>query len=214
MGWTGSRATEQTPLIGRTLELGQFENALSACTQNGTGQTLHLRGEAGIGKTRLLDRFRVAAQSASYTCHSIFVPDFGAVRIGDAVWTLFRALLDILLGGAGGKSRANWAVSNELIDAEHRLSLNDLLDLPQPPDLSALYEAMDSGRRRRSIEDTVAALVRGLAARNPLLIMVEDLQWAGSTVLEQLAALASAVSSSRALLVLTSRIDGDPLDQA
>jgi len=49
----------------------------------------------------------VAAQSVGYTCHSVFVLDFGAGRNGDAVRTLVRALLDISLGGAGGKSRAD-----------------------------------------------------------------------------------------------------------
>ncbi len=213
VAWSGSRDAQQVPLIGRKLELGQFGNALAACSQDGTGQTLYLRGEAGIGKTRLLEDFRSAAQSAGYACHSVLVLDFGAGRGGDAVRALARSLLDVPAGGAGARSRADWAVSNGLVDAERALFLNELLELAQPPDLDALYQAMDNSARRRGAEETVALLVSGLAARNPLLISVEDIQWADSIVLEQLAALAFAVSGCRAILLMTARIDGDPLDQ-
>ena len=213
VAWSGSRDAQQVPLIGRKLELGQFGNALAACSQDGTGQTLYLRGEAGIGKTRLLEDFRSAAQSAGYACHSVLVLDFGAGRGGDAVRALVRSLLDVPAGGAGARSRADWAVSNGLVDAERALFLNELLELAQPPDLGALYQAMDNSARRRGAEETVALLVSGLAARNPLLISVEDIQWADSIVLEQLAALAFAVSGCRAILLMTARIDGDPLDQ-
>ena len=214
IGWAGPRTAGKVPLIGRKFELGQFGNALSACAQNGTGQTLYLRGEAGIGKTRLIEDFRTIAQTSGHTCHSVLVLDFGAGRSGDAVRALVRSLLDVPSSGEGAKSRADWAVSSGLVDTERALFLYDLLNLAQPPELSALYQAMDNSARRRGFEEAVAGLVSGLAARGPLLITVEDIQWADSIVLEQLAALAAAVAGCRAVLVLTSRIDGDPLDQA
>ena len=39
--------------VGRQAELGQFAGTSSACLETGTGQAVYIRGEAGIGKTRL-----------------------------------------------------------------------------------------------------------------------------------------------------------------
>ena len=50
-----------------------------------------------------------------------------------------------------------------------------------------------------------------LARTMPVLITIEDLHWADDVTLTYVAALARATPKSRALLVLTSRVDGDPL---
>ena len=41
------------PLVGRDAECAQFRAILAACTGSGSGRAVLLRGEAGIGKTRL-----------------------------------------------------------------------------------------------------------------------------------------------------------------
>jgi hypothetical protein len=46
------------------------------------------------------------------------------------------------------------------------------------------------------------------------LLIVEDLHWAEPATLDSLVALADAVSECPAVLAMTSRIDGDPLDDA
>ena len=92
--------------------------------------------------------------------------------------------------------------------------LHDLLDLPQPTDLRALYDAMDSATRSRGARETVAALVRQASTLAPLLLAIEDVHWADPATLDHLASLADAAAACRAILVMTSRIEGDPLDHA
>ncbi len=92
--------------------------------------------------------------------------------------------------------------------------MNDLLDLAQPTDLRSIYDAMDNANRNRGKQETLAALVRSLSAKHPLFIKIEDLHWAGKLVLAHIAGLAAEVSECPVLLTLTSRIEGDPLDQA
>ena len=53
-----------------------------------------------------------------------------------------------------------------------------------------------------------------LSERQPLLLVVEDVHWADRLTLEHLATLTETVAACPALLVMTSRIDGDPLDHA
>ena len=56
--------------------------------------------------------------------------------------------------------------------------------------------------------------IRGASAVSPIVVIVEDVHWAGLLILSHLAAMASAVADCPAMLVLTSRIEGCPLDQA
>ena len=72
---------------------------------------------------------------------------------------------------------------------------------------------MDNAARNRGKQQTVASLVEKLSARRPLALVVEDIHWADRLALAYLAALAGAVVAVPALLIMTSRIEGDPLDE-
>ena len=92
--------------------------------------------------------------------------------------------------------------------------LNDLLNLPQPIDLRLLYDAMDDAIRGRGRREVMAELVRRASARQPLMLVVEDLHWADESTLQYLAELTATVPECMAVLVMTSRIEGDPIDEA
>jgi tetratricopeptide (TPR) repeat protein len=73
---------------------------------------------------------------------------------------------------------------------------------------------MDDATRTRGKRETVATLVRQMASRQPLLLVMEDVHWADAATLGHLATLAEAVADCATLLVMTSRTEGDPFDQA
>ena len=52
-----------TPFVGRRGELGQFTSILTSCRETGNGQTIYIRGDAGIGKTRLTAELKRLAGS-------------------------------------------------------------------------------------------------------------------------------------------------------
>src|SRR5215472_7055609 len=54
-------APEQGLFVGRSGEMAIFRSALATCRENGSGQAIYVRGEAGIGKTRLIEEFQRAA---------------------------------------------------------------------------------------------------------------------------------------------------------
>ena len=85
-------ALDQRPLVGRRTELHHFRRCCAACREVGRGQAIYLRGEAGIGKTRLVEEFRLAAREAGFACHTGLVLDFGAGTGRDAIRALVRDL--------------------------------------------------------------------------------------------------------------------------
>ncbi len=209
-------AREDRPFVGRRVELAGFRDALIACRTSRAGQTVVVRGEAGIGKTRLIEEFQAQAAAEGFACHTGLVLDFGAGTGQDAIRALMRSLFGLRAGSepAARQAALERAVAADLALLDRRVFLNDLLDLPQPTALRALYDAMDGATRRRGVRDTVAALVRQASTRAPLLLAIEDVHWADQATLEHLASLAETAAACPVLLILTSRIEGDPLDRA
>jgi class 3 adenylate cyclase/tetratricopeptide (TPR) repeat protein len=204
------------PLIGRRRELAQFTSVIETCQSTGQGQSLLLRGEAGIGKSRLVAEFAERARAQGYAVHKGLVLDFGAGKGQDAVRSLVRSLL-ALGSGSGGNERqavAEDVIASGRLNPEDQVFLNDLLDLPQPTELHAIYDAMDNQTRNQHKRDVVTRLVAGTSARLPLLLVIENIHWADRLTLAHLAALAVTVADCPAILVMTARIEDDPLDQA
>lgn len=209
-------ASRAGTFVGRRAELRQFMATLDNCRESGRGEVILLRGQAGIGKTRLLAEFQTIAQRDGIGCHTGLVLDFGVAEGQDAIGALVRSFLAISQGGTVEERRiaAETAVADGLIDAEHRIFLNDLLDIPQPTDLRSIYDAMDNAARNMGKQRTLAALLEAAASQGPVLVAVEDVHWADDLTLDYLAALAMAATDCPALLVITSRIEGDPLGPA
>ncbi len=204
------------PFVGRLRELKQIRSAIEGCLESGLGQSIYIRGEAGIGKTRLVEEAQRLAEEMGFQTHTGLVLDFGVAKGQDAIRALVRSLLD--LRPASSKdlrlATAAAAVNNGLIARDQQIYLNDLLDLEQPPDLKSIHDAMDSAIRIRGQQETFSALVRNRCQAAPLLLKVEDVHWAKPALLSQLAHLAATVGDIAAVLLMTSRIDSDQLNQA
>jgi class 3 adenylate cyclase/predicted ATPase len=204
------------PFVGRHVELQQFQAALATCREAGRGQTVLLRGEAGIGKTRLAEEFQRMARTVGFACHTGLVLDFGAGTGRDTIRALVRSLLGLDAASDTDAVRiaATRALAEGLVAADRAVFLNDLLNLPQPVELRELYDAMDHSARSGNKRAMVAELVRRLGASRPLMLTLEDLHWADAMTLAHATELAATVAECPAVLVMTSRIDGDPLDHA
>ena len=69
---------------------------------------------------------------------------------------------------------------------------------------------MDDDARTSARRETVAEIAKGLAGRAPLGLFIEDVHWADSPTLMYLASLCSALADYPVLLVMTTRIEGNP----
>ncbi len=208
---------DQNPhsFVGRAREKRLFTNAMDGCLESGTGETLVLRGEAGIGKTRLLAEFVEHARRRDVAVYTSLVLDFGAAKGQDVMPALVRSLLGLTQGGGEAEraDAASEAIGAGLVAEEDRSHLNYLLDLPQPEDLEQLYQAMDNEARTRGRRGVVAALIRARAEERPLVLAIEDIHWSTPEVLPYLAQIVTCVAECPALLLMTTRIEGDPLDE-
>jgi class 3 adenylate cyclase/predicted ATPase len=204
------------PFVGRAADRRQFASAVDACRETGCGQVIHVRGEAGIGKSRLVGEFRAAADAAGFSCHSGLILDFGVGKGQDAIGAIVRGLLGMTQadGVDARQAGAQQALDDGLLTVNDAVFLNDLLELPQPTEARGLYDAMDHDARDRGKRACLGRLVTNVAAGTRLLLTVEDIHWADAATMAQVAALAKASAACPVLLVMTSRIEGDPIDQA
>jgi class 3 adenylate cyclase/tetratricopeptide (TPR) repeat protein len=201
------------PLVGRHGELGQFGGVIASCREVGSGLAFYVRGEAGIGKTRLVEEFQRMASSRHFACHVGLVLDFGVGKGQDAIRAIVRSCLECSgQGETAARAAAERVLSDELLDPDQLVYLNDLLDLPQPMELRALYDAMDNPARNRGKHKTVVRLLRQLSARRPQMITIEDLHWADAITLAHAAELTMLTALCPLVLVMTSRTEGDQLD--
>jgi tetratricopeptide (TPR) repeat protein len=203
------------PLVDRKIELRQFVAALESCREAETGQVMHMRGEAGIGKTRLAEEFERLARDAGFACHTGLVLDFGTGAGRDAIRTLVRGILGLEVSSdtAAVRATAEAALSSGLAEREDAVFLNDLLDLPQPTEHRATYDAMNNAMRIAGKQRTLFRLAERASRVQRRLLIVEDLQWAEKLTLSYLAEFTKAAAGCPLLVVTTTRIHGEPASE-
>ncbi|MEP6874612.1 MAG: adenylate/guanylate cyclase domain-containing protein [Burkholderiales bacterium] len=198
--------------VGRTEELQQFDTLLGSCRALRRGRLILVRGDPGIGKTRLLGEFEARAAALDFACHRAAVLDFGAETGRDAVRSLVRGLLG--LGPDAGemerRAAAECACADTMTAAENEMFVCELLDVDPPPAQRPIYAALSREARVRGVGDTLCDLVRHASARRPLLLLVEDVHWADVWTLERLTAVGALTQAQPLLLVVSTRFEGDP----
>ncbi len=189
--------TRTTGLVGRDRQLADLRTAYAtACA--GEPVTVLLGGEAGIGKSRLAEEFvaevvaggtrAVAGQSVPLDGEGpAFAPLVGALRGLHAEFGADRLLE---LAGPGGDALAGLV-----------------------PELGVAPAEGPEGRGR--LYEVVTSLFERVAADRPLVVVLEDLQWADSPTRDLLRFLVRGVRDTQLLIVATYRSDelhrGHPL---
>lgn len=205
----------QAPLIGRQFELEQLRATLGRCA-GGRGCAVYIRGEAGIGKTRLLEEFLHEAEGKGFVRHGALNLEFGAGAGRDAIRALARDICGVVPKSGPEEMRAavETALAEGFCAADDAAFLYDLLDAPQPVEMQALYDAMDNTARSAGKLRTLTQLVGTASRRQPRVLTIEDLHWADPATLSHLAAIAATVADTATVLVMTCRQERDPLDRA
>jgi class 3 adenylate cyclase/tetratricopeptide (TPR) repeat protein len=195
-----------SPLVGRADELQRLDQVLVAAAE-GRGGIIGIRGEAGIGKSRLSEAFRtrvassasaewLSAQCSPYDEASAYAPLAGmlarlfSVEPGDSAAARAAAVRD----GVAGMG----------ISAPDAVPLVCELLGTAAPDSHPLPPMTPLMRKERTLS-VVADIVAQAAATRPVVMCVEDLHWADASTLEFLALLAARVPALPVLLCGTFR---------
>ena len=212
LGPSGARdrleaAASLAPLVGRHRErvfLAQTWDAV----KRGEGRALLLRGEAGIGKSRLVHHLRQSLGDPSLctilllhclpeSSQSPFQPiiDLLGAQLGfspaDSAEGRFAKLARAMTGGEGGRG-------DELVPL-----IAEMLSLP----LMSPYRAtgFSAQQRRHRAMTVLFEQLQRLAAKKPVLLVVEDLHWIDPSSLELLMRLVDGGGPGSVLVLLTAR---------
>jgi DNA-binding SARP family transcriptional activator len=183
------RPAADAPLVGRDAEMTRLHQRLRAAWR-GEGQVIFLVGEAGIGKSRLVDELAAAALARggrlltgrAHETEQIlpFQPWIDAFRTGQAL----AALRDGAVGAPPGRG--------ELARLFPELAAGEA---PAP--------ITDAGHHR--LFESLDAVLGALATGQPLLVVLEDVQWADDMSLRLLAFVGRRLGARPILLVASAR---------
>ncbi|PRP90650.1 Serine/threonine-protein kinase PrkC [Enhygromyxa salina] len=162
---------ERAPFIGRRRELGQLRAALRDVEETGAAVTVHVHGASGFGKSALLTRFldRVRHKHEAFVFRGRCferesVPYKGVDAIIDATSVQLRRMPELEVA----------ALQPRQLAALTRIFpvLGDVWPKPQDPGPAAGVEL-----RRQGLA-ALRELVQRLSTRAPLVVCVDDFQWA------------------------------------
>jgi 5'-nucleotidase / UDP-sugar diphosphatase len=197
--------TSAPPLCGREGELDRIATSLDR-TEAGAGGRLHLVGDAGIGKSALVEaalRERLDWRVLEGRCYAY------TTALPFSCWIpVLRSLLAV--GGVAAADerlvRARRSLASLVPDRVDELGL--LAELLGLEDATAARWRGLAGDARRALTFSLITDVVVASAARPLALVLEDVQWADTSSLELLDHLAPELAGTRVAVVTTARPGG------
>ena len=193
--------SDATPFVGRTHEYGLLIGLITRLTV-GTGYTVLIEGEPGIGKSRLL------RELARYV-HPQELPTLATNCYEIERATPYQPVINLV-------TRALDRVSDTALRSLAPVSLAELAALvpeigERVPDLPQLSNDFPEARQAR-LSRAVDQLVEASRGGRPAVLMVDDIQWADDASMQVLHYLARHVAQRPVLVIYAYRdeaIDSD-----
>ncbi len=184
--------------IGRGAELARLRAALEATVAERSGRTVVVGGEAGIGKSRLIEQFATEAGTAARILEGACLEAAGEGLPYGPFAEVLRELV-----------RATPAERLPAVLGPARSELTRLLPelATRAADLRPAASAEPDRASQARLFELILGVLERLAAERPVVLIVEDVHWADRSTRELLGFLSRALRDEPALIVLTTRTD-------
>jgi predicted ATPase/DNA-binding XRE family transcriptional regulator len=194
-------ASDGTPFVGRNNEHGLLIGLLSRLTA-GTGYTVLIEGEPGIGKSRLLREVTHYAQA--HEMRSLATNCFEIER-----GMSYQPVIDLVTRALGIVSDTALQTITPVSLAEIAALVPELGErLPGLPQLSGDFPEARQARLARAVDQLIEAARDG----HPFILVVDDMQWADQASAQVFHYLARQASSRPVLVMYAYRdeaVDSD-----
>jgi class 3 adenylate cyclase/tetratricopeptide (TPR) repeat protein len=193
-----------TPLVGRDREVAELAGLWQAVVDSGAAKTAVVFGEAGIGKSRLVQTLKKCAADQALVLEGYCSP----LHQNTVLRPIAQALETVARLGNAHEPQLKQILLESFL-SEHGLSSDaivlvaSVLSLPVPED-AAIHLLTPAVKRQKTML-ALADTVRALAKKRPVLFLIEDVHWADASTLDFLAAYTSAVGRDAVMLVITCR---------
>jgi predicted ATPase/predicted Ser/Thr protein kinase len=181
--------------VGRESEREKMRRALQMASV-GRGLMLCITGEAGLGKTTLVEDFLAEVRQENPSCQIARGRSSERLAGTEAYLPFLEALETLLRGGA--------AQSNTRVMRATAPSWYVQLASSQDSSIErAMAETPTVSQERMKRE--LVALLQEITRDNPLVLFFDDLHWAGTSTIDIIAYLATRLSEMRLLIITTYR---------
>jgi class 3 adenylate cyclase len=206
----GRRAGQRhlTPLVGREEEVAILMRRWERVRQ-GDGQLVVIVGEPGLGKSRLVEEFHARLRDTPHTwtewsCSQLLqstplhpIADWGRQRFGGADIAAEQRLADL----------ENTLALVKLDPVENAPLLAPILDIPLPKERAPTLTPEEM--RRQQLLALTNWVMAGARAQ-PIVMAIEDLQWADPTTLDLLRGIAERGALAPLFVLITARPEFRP----
>jgi predicted ATPase len=205
-------STGLTPLVGREQEIGLLMERW-AQVRAGVGQVVQLSGEAGIGKSRLVQVLKehVASEPQAWLTPCQCSPYYQNTALYPMIDLLERLALRFEREESPQQKLSKlegFLVQYGLPLAEAVPLFTALLSLPLPADYAPLHMSPEQ-QKQKTLHALLTILLR-IAAQQPVLFVMEDLHWVDPSTLEWLSLIVDQGPTARILALFTFRPDFNP----
>jgi len=201
----GFQAREMTPFVGREDEVELFLSRWRRVRED-QGQFVLVMGEPGIGKSRVIEEFRARIKPDPH----LWIECSGAPLFSN---TPFHAVAEMFRYGLGWRGDEGEQERVALLEEALKPTglnlgeavplISEMLGLTVPTAYPPLNLAPD--QRRKRLLAAMAGWVFSATRSQPLVIVVEDLQWVDPSTMELVQTLVEQGATAPLMLLCTAR---------